>query len=416
MQKSKGFWTVLKPSAWPTLPDWMSFSTINAIEACPRQWALLNADYADVWQGKGYPTIITIPALEGIAIHRSIKTVLNALVYDVSDDVCEERIVGVLTQLGGFSAILAGVIDEVMSKREGNPRNSPVNESTRLYLMTKIPEMRIKLQKAINHITPLYTRANADFDLSYSSNQHKTELKVGTYSELLVEAQDLHWRGVLDMLVLTEAFCEIREYKTGVYQQNHETQLQIYALLWLKDQKRNPSARPADRLTLVYPDKVKSIPVLDFDKMMVLASNLEERRSRLRTIMNTIPPKATPSFEICSICQVRHLCEEYWPWLAQHNETDIATELSYQDFQVQLLSPRGDSCWLCKVEYGCCCFIGTHILLDAERSKVTLGAGMRLRLLNVQVSASPCMEPRISTNQNCSATVTQYSELFVMHE
>lgn len=416
MPKSEVFWTVFKPSAWPSLPDWMSFSTINAIEACPRQWALKNANYDDVWQEKGYPTITSMPALEGIVIHRSIKAILNTLVFDVNDDTGEERIVRILIQMGGFSAILEKNIDDVMSMTAGNPRNCTINESTRIHLITKIPELRIKLQKEINHITPFYNWANHCRVMTLDSNQPKGELRFGTYSELPVEAQDIHWRGVVDMLVLTESFCEIREFKTGVHQESHEAQLHIYALLWLRDKKRNPRGRPADRLTLVYSDKVKSVPVLDINDMKLLASNLEERRSHLCTIMNTIPPNATPSTEKCSICQVRQLCDEYWPWLSQHIETDVTTELSYQDFQVQLLSPRGDSCWLCKVEYACCCFIGTHIILDTERAKVTLGDGMRLRLLNIQVSTTPCTERLSGTNQNYTANITRYSELFVMHE
>jgi len=416
MLKSEGFWTVLKPSAWPSLPDWMSFSTINAIEACPRQWALINANYDDVWQEKGYPTITSMPALEGIVIHQSIKAILNTLVSDVNDDIGEERIVRILIQMGGFSAILKKIIDNEMSITAVNPRNCAINESTRIHLITKIPELRIKLQKEINHITPFYNRANHGRVMTLESNQPKGELRFGTYSELPVEAQDIHWRGVVDMLVLTEAFCEIREFKTGVHQERHEAQLRIYALLWLQDKKRNPKGRPADRLTLVYTDQVKSVQVLDVDNMKLLASDLAERESRLRKLISVAPPAATPFNDLCPTCQVRHLCDDYWPWLSEQIQTDVGREIVYTDIQVKLVSPRGDSCWICEIEYGCQSFTGTHILLDAERSKVTLVAGMRLRLLNVQVSTSPCTERLSVTNQIYTANITRYSELFVMHE
>lgn len=51
--KNIDFWRVLRPTKWPEAPSWMSFATLIELEICPRRWALVAAEYSDIWNNRG---------------------------------------------------------------------------------------------------------------------------------------------------------------------------------------------------------------------------------------------------------------------------------------------------------------------------------------------------------------------------
>src|SRR5688572_25177922 len=108
----EGFWKVRKPAAWPREPAVFSFSTLMAVELCPRQWALRNASYViDDAEIRGYPQSIGMARLVGQILHLACESIVRAdSVQAVSG------VGGRLRSLGGASQILRSAIDSALSQ------------------------------------------------------------------------------------------------------------------------------------------------------------------------------------------------------------------------------------------------------------------------------------------------------------
>jgi hypothetical protein len=92
--RNTSLWTVVKPSAWPEAPPWMSFSTLLGLETCPRRWALSAAEYPSVWSKRGYPRPLQPAALEGTIVHLSLQRVTAALVERGCPSLFDESAIG----------------------------------------------------------------------------------------------------------------------------------------------------------------------------------------------------------------------------------------------------------------------------------------------------------------------------------
>ena len=68
-------------------------------------------------------------------------------------------------------------------------------------------------------------------------------MTAGAYSELEVRSEKIGWKGTLDLLVISPDECEITDFKTGLPREEHRFQIEVYALLWTLDKKRNPQGR-----------------------------------------------------------------------------------------------------------------------------------------------------------------------------
>src|SRR6266446_3100244 len=103
MGAAASIWKCRAPSVWPSPPDDMTFSTLNAIEACPRRWALQTANYPDLWNGIGYPPKVVIQALSGTIVHSVTETVTQELTRAGCSSVTEASAIGVMRALGGYT-------------------------------------------------------------------------------------------------------------------------------------------------------------------------------------------------------------------------------------------------------------------------------------------------------------------------
>src|SRR4051812_17115060 len=92
---------VSAPGAWPGLPSTWSFSVLREIESCPRRWALRAAEYPTIWDGAGYPPLLSIRGLEGQVIHEAVKKVAAALSEGGCQSARDGAAVEVLRGLGG---------------------------------------------------------------------------------------------------------------------------------------------------------------------------------------------------------------------------------------------------------------------------------------------------------------------------
>jgi hypothetical protein len=413
--KTIDFWRVLRPTKWPEEPPWMSFSTLIELEICPRRWALVAAEYSDIWNNRGYPSIPQTSALEGTIVHLSLQKITDALVENSCPSLIDESAIFTLRQLGGYTAIIMDSLERALLPYRENPRAFAVLDGIRTRLVAKVPELRMRVQRYLSRIHP-EPRAMAHGEtVIHPKEGPRNALKHGTYTEVLLQSTKLGWRGVADMLTLSITQCEIRDFKTGAPKEEHQVQLLIYALLWARDVARNPDGRLAEKLVLSYDEHDVEVPSPGVGKLCSLQDEIKKRTDAVLADLQLGNPRARTSLGNCMYCAVRHLCEEYWHWLARHYPKDEETKGRYIDIQIKLFSRHGPSSWNGEIEYGPAIQAGAAILLRTENFALALHPGQRLRLLNVYVSIPTSEEADTKKGHHLIiATMGSRSEMFLL--
>jgi PD-(D/E)XK nuclease superfamily len=98
------------------------------------------------------------------------------------------------------------------------------------------------------------------------------------------------------------------DFKSGTPRPQHESQVRLYAAMWIKAQER-----PVVGTTVVYADA----PTAEFGPMtssesLTTLDAVANRIADIRVALDQRPPVARPATEHCAHCPVRQLCPEYW--------------------------------------------------------------------------------------------------------
>ncbi len=408
------FWRVLRPTKWPEAPSWMSFSTLIELESCPRRWALVASEYSDIWNNRGYPSVPQSSALEGTIVHLSLQKITRALTENSCPSLADASAILTLRQLGGYTTIIMDCLERVLLPYRENPRASAVQGGIRTRLAAKVPEIRTRVQRYLSRIRLEPRTILHGETVIHPERELRHALQHGTYTEVLLQASKLGWRGVADMLTLSTTQCEIRDFKTGTPKEEHQVQLWTYALLWARDSGLNPAGRLADKLVLSYDERDVEVPSPEVSMLSSLENEIKKRTDAALANLQSGNPQARVSLENCMYCVVRHLCEEYWPWLARRYPKDQETKGKYIDIQIKLSSQHGPSSWDGEVEYGPAMHAGAPILLRAENLAFDLSPGQRLRLLNVHASISNEEADTENEHHLIVATMGSWSEMFML--
>lgn len=402
------------PTAWPSPPELMSFSTLMDLEACPKRWALNGALYPDIWPGSGYPRIPNLAALRGTIVHDVISLIAEGFTLRSARENPGPRVSQVLRNLGGFTLLIGNTIEAVLRQYSENPRAFPTLKKIHVQLHAEIPELRLKSQELLARVNfDRYENLGISENL-LSSERARYPLSSGIYSELEIKSADLGWHGFVDLLTLSSDVCEIRDFKTGREKEQHIFQLHIYALLWLKDDVLNPLRKPVTRLLLSYLNHDIEIPPPEPRDYLRIEANIKERTARAHLSIKPMPPNAIVNDENCGFCQVRHLCNEYWDVQQKHSpKKSIGKESPFIDMQAIIIARRGPSSWDAKVVSCCFALSGSPILIvDLTTSLGILKEGDKIRLLNIYVStgedeAGPGKQP-------LTVSFGNHSEYFVL--
>ena len=379
----KTVWQVTQPMEWPTPPEYISFSTLSELEACPRRWALRSASYPQVWCHQGYPLPLHPAALEGTVMHLAIEKITRALSDRGCPSMRDPMAVKILMELGGITAVLGESIELTLQGYIDNPRATPVLDRARKHLTGHTADMRSRIQGFLSRVH-LQPRPNSKLpgDSAKDRRTLRGRLPMGAHSEVKLEVGEMGWRGVVDLLTIAETTCEIRDFKTGVPKEHHELQLRIYALLWWLDRARNPTGRLVDRIVISYDSGDVNLPSPGVNELKELRSELCTRRTAVIDALNIFPPEARPNPTNCRYCSVRHLCDAYWrePFPAE------AQESRFGDLQLELTERHGPMSWDGVVEYCPRLVNGSQILLRTVDLPFDLYPGLTLRVLNVHLS------------------------------
>lgn len=371
-------WAVVAPSAWPEPPRLFSYSTLRAIEACPRQWALRNALYAfGDGTRRGYPERAGCQRLVGQVLHSACEAVIRAPAP--GDE--EFGIAARLRALGGVSATLQRAADAALVNLSGNPRVAPGLEVLRTALQRDLPQLRPRLQGLLAGL-PSWVGSMPRQSGNAPGGQ-RAALREGTHAEVPLISEKLSWKGTADLISIVPNGCHIVDFKTGEPKADHELQLHVYNLLWMHDRVVNPNAVAVAGLTVRYGGVERSITPLAASEPEVLARDLN-RRTVLATATIAQPkPPACPSADNCGTCDVRHLCDEYW---TQGVLPSVRTGRYTSDAELIVSAQTASTAHRCKVVVCDRLAQGTDVVLRASTTHhfvgQTIGAGRRIRLLD----------------------------------
>ncbi len=405
-------WKVVNPSRWPDPPAWNSFSTLSRLEQCPRRWALSNANYADLWDGNGYPPKLYLPALEGTIVHSAVEVLMDHLLQHSLTPGTMADVTRALKEVGGYTRLLQNQINAAVEPFGRNPRMATTVDGIRQQLIAKLPELRFQMQTFGSRLSLISRAPKAHHDL-FGGKRERGALPIGSHTEVMLEAPELRWRGVVDLLTVSESSAEITDFKTGEVKSEHEFQVRTYALLWMRDKKRNPQHRTVSKLVVAYSMRSVEVPVPTESELESLESELRMRTEIVLNESARRPPTAKPEKNICRWCEVRHLCDEYWEALQNSFSNTDSIDHMRDDIQVRLTETLGGSSWMGQVLVSSRIRLGTIVIIKLHNNdRRTFHEGQSLRLLDVYFSTAPESDPRELT---IAINVSISSEVYIVN-
>jgi hypothetical protein len=384
---------------WPTLPPAWSHTSLRDAEECPRRWGLSRATYPAVWAQPGYPPRPILPALVGDVIHRVLELILRGLHDHGCESLSDPCAVKVLKDLGGYSELIARIIDEHLLPLQTNPRIAERLAGIRSVLLGRVPDIRQRVQSVIARSD---LKPAPPFERESRDAHERSPLVEGSHPEVELRVPELRFVGRADLVTVDEGGCTITDYKTGEPDRHHADQLRTYALLWSRDAALNPDNIPIRRLVLSYATRDEQIdPPMD-DELDALAEGLSHRVAKAETELELRPPPARPALSMCRLCSVRHLCEDYWKGPAA---SAIASPQSpgedFVDCEAIVGSQNGPRSWIVELDSG-----GTALLRTPTETP-GFAVGDRVRLLDLAQAQED------DTNR-LILTMTQGSEVYIL--
>ena len=143
-------WQVAPPRAWPVAPQYMSFSTLTELEACPRRWALSAAAYPQVWDHQGYPQPALTATLEGTVTHVALETITRALSDRGCPSVEDASATVVLKDLGGITSVVGKSIARTLQRYASNPRAASALDRIQRHLTGRTADLRFRVQEFLS--------------------------------------------------------------------------------------------------------------------------------------------------------------------------------------------------------------------------------------------------------------------------
>ncbi len=392
MTEPDSFETAINVSGtWPEPPTLWSFSALEEVALCPRRYALRRASYPDLWDRPGYPERVSESGLVGVVVHEGVQNVLLALNRAGCASLAEEKAVGVVRRLGGYSEIATRALDAHLKKLAPNPRMSSQVDRLRQRLGHRCEEMRQAIQALVSQSPIVHTKPDVARTPS-AEHPISGRLAVGTHPEATLVAQADRFTGRIDLLAVHPDHVDIIDFKTGEHSRRHTRQLQLYGLLWVLDEEANPNRLPVRSLTLAYVTERVTVAVPD--DWEALRMELRNEIAAADDLVRQRPPPASPSAE-CWHCPVRQMCDKYW----QSAFVDKDPGVIVTDAEIRILSRNGPTSWRGALEVD-----DTDVLLRTNHG-ADFQPGNSVRILDLLASKSEDFDGLI-------LTLTQGSEVF----
>lgn len=376
---------------WPTTPALWSYSSLKEMEVCPRRWMLSRATYPALWSRRGYPAIPVVAAIFGNVVHGVVERLAQALADAGIESATPGAVVSVLGDQGGWRGIVMHEIEHQLARFDDNPRVSAERiDRVREELIRRAPQAADQVKVFLGRGALPAARHSSTEEMSGAGKGKPPRLPAapGTHAEREVCADSLRLTGRIDLLVIDDIDVTVIDFKTGEEDAGHDDQVRLYALLWGLDDRTNPEGRPATKLEVAYPSRTRSVEPFDEAGLSTLQSATAGRIAAADAITEATSPVATPSPEGCQFCQVKHLCDVYWPTIPPA-VSETSTE-EWFDFEGRALRPHGTRSWYLEATNST-----AEVLVRTVETNVPFPQGARVRLLGVRRTIDPDKEDRL---------------------
>ena len=329
--------------------------------------------------GDGYPSKLSPGSLRGRVVHAALERIATAL--DETPAASMSDVVKVLTRVGGISALLEHELAAVTSTIDDTPRSRRHLGHTVEQVRRQLPTMRLTVQFTLQRALR-FPRGELPTHRP-QAGEGPLPLPNGFHTEVRLAPPDMNWVGIADVIRLTGNECEIIDYKSGDESPAHEERLRLYALLWARDRRLNPSGRLADHLTLIYPNAIQDVDPPTPGELDHMEMDLRRRVRAAQTDIECRPPDARVTPENCRYCDVKHLCATYWTDAGQRRIREPAAP-SIRSLQVFVVDQRSPTFGVGTIDHDAYLEAGTRVLIN-HLPPPQLHSGMRIRLMDVRV-------------------------------
>ncbi|MBX3246098.1 MAG: PD-(D/E)XK nuclease family protein [Myxococcales bacterium] len=294
------FYQLEAPTSWAAPPDHFSFSSLQAIGACPRKWQLLHSEWGE--HGR-FPQRPHPKALEGTIVHEGIELLVRALgkrgLPSITSPAFREAVAEV-----DFWGHFARAVDQWNDRLARHPRSGP-------FFVLRTPPRELA-NRAIRLFREQYTPLDAaprttGASAAPSSSVEPMQLleQRGAVSEVEVDHPALPFRGIIDLVELVDGDVQVVDFKTGKRKAEHEMQLKLYGVLWW----RRTGFRPA-RLVVQYLNERSEWRIGEAE-LLAAERRLEESIDDAKRLLADTPAEARPG-EDCGYCPARARCAAGW--------------------------------------------------------------------------------------------------------
>ncbi len=297
---------LLGPTTWAIQPNSYSYSSLTAIERCPRQWQLTHSRYGDLAR---FPTRPHPAAVEGEVVHAVLDRLFKALAVRGMPTLGTPSF-----REGLDDTDILGSVRHFLAEHERRLAAHPRGSAFRL---------RASPQQLVNQVIRLFRDLYQDAvtthrasDLPAAILRAPQELPSGpalaaflrdrgALSELSLVHPTLPFGGIIDLIWSDRGASVITDFKTGQEKPEHKKQVAYYAILWWRCSGILPG-----RAEVRYPDRL--IPVSLKEALLVeVEEELRRRVNAVATMLDSTPTQAILG-EHCRLCDVRQFCDRYW--------------------------------------------------------------------------------------------------------
>lgn len=288
------------PSKWAQPPARFSFSSLQAVSACPRRWQLLHSEWGSF---RRFPERVHPSAVEGQIVHEALDLLSRALGRVGRPALGSPEFQAAVAGCG-FWDMFSTQIDEWNSRANRHPRAGPrfvlrtpprelANRAVRLF--------REKYRPGSRQAAP----AKPIHGLEPEAVLHRLR-RDGALSEVRLDHPAMPLGGILDLVTLEESGdVAIVDFKTGSVKDAHKEQLRLYALLWWRVTGQAPARIEVQYLDDEWEASVTKPELEKFERVV----GQEIQKAIEDTSRQPAPARVGPE---CRRCLVRARCDEGW--------------------------------------------------------------------------------------------------------
>ncbi|RYZ17625.1 MAG: PD-(D/E)XK nuclease family protein [Myxococcaceae bacterium] len=298
---------VVQPTAL-VQPRRFSYSSLQQMRQCARRWQLHHARYGDQ---TGYPESFSPAAEQGRLVHRLVSLLFRAMAAagnPAPGSPAFQAAARELNALGKATTLLR----EVQQKLTTHPRHRGQQlRATAIEIYSAAAQLFQREYRPASHPpdSPPSRAWSGEASAGRSPDASQEALaqrlaRQGRLSEQSLAHPSLPLHGIVDLLVQDPRGAIVIDFKTGAPQASHREQIELYGLLWWRQEGILP-----ERGEVRYGTQAEAVP-LEEATLHRLERVLAEDIARLQLTLASEAP-ATPG-EHCRHCSVRPLCDRYW--------------------------------------------------------------------------------------------------------